>query len=301
MVRGSGVVKFGVMAASGTFGYDGYGGGMPEDGSLSILDAVVLKTATLSSRLGNPEPRWYPSSFRAALSEGDHGLLNSVGLTNPGLEFVLSDELPRWTAAGASVVISLSADTIADWMLLAAMVDSCDGDVLAIEMNLSCPNVDRGSLFADDVLAAREITAACRAETSLPLWAKLSPNFACIEQVAAAAAESGADAMVVCNSFPAMRVVPGTGRSVLGTDYGGLTGPSVRPMVMALVHRVAGAVSVPVVAVGGVVSGGAALDYLNVGASAVQVGSASLADPSAPFWIREELSSMLSAPVIPSR
>jgi dihydroorotate dehydrogenase (NAD+) catalytic subunit len=164
----------------------------------------------------------------------------------------------------------------------------------AIELNLSCPNVDDGAMFSHYPRLTEAAVAGVRRQTDLPLWAKLSPNVPDITEIAHAAIDAGADALTISNTIPAMHVDIETGRAVLGTGYGGLSGPALRPVAMALVHKAAQAVSVPIIGVGGIMTGQHAAEFLMAGATAVQVGSANLADLYAPFRILSELEDLLT-------
>ena len=282
-----------VMIASGTFGYDGYGRGLALDAPLASLGAVLPKTFTRHPREGNPEPRWFPSSFREGLAAGETTLLNSIGLTNPGIEAAMSDLSPQWNEMDANVVMSISAESPEQWEEMASFTAGVSGFV-AIELNLSCPNVDDGAMFSHQPRLTEAAVAGVRRQTNLPLWAKLSPNVPDITEIAHAAVDAGADALTISNTIPALHVDVDTGQAALGTGYGGLSGPALRPIAMALVHKATQAVSVPVIGVGGVMTGHHAAEYLLAGASAIQVGSANLADLNAPFRILAELEALMT-------
>lgn len=282
-----------VMIASGTFGYDGYGRGITPEAPLGALGAVLPKTFTRYARAGNPEPRWFPTSFRKGLAAGETTLLNSIGLANPGIKSAMSDLAPQWAATDVNIVISIAGDSPEQWEEMASFTRGVAGFV-AIELNLSCPNVDDGAMFSHDPkLTAAAVAAVCR-QADRPVWAKLSPNVPDIAEIARAAVAAGADALTICNTIPAMHIDLNTGKPVLGAGYGGLSGPALRPIAMALVHRAAQAVDVPIIGVGGVMSGCHAVEFLLAGAAAVQVGSANLADPGAPFRILDELQTLLA-------
>ena len=282
-----------VMIASGTFGYDGYGRGLAEDAPLASLGAVLPKTFTRHARMGNPEPRWFPESFREGLEAGETTLLNSVGLTNPGIEAAMADLAQQWAGLDVNFVMSMAGDSPEQWEEMASFTRGVKG-FSAIELNLSCPNVDDGAMFSHYPRLTEAAVAAVRRQTDLPLWAKLSPNVPDITEIAHAAIDSGADALTISNTIPAMHVDIETGRAVLGTGYGGLSGPALRPVAMALVHKAAQAVSVPIIGVGGIMTGQHAAEFLMAGATAVQVGSANLADLYAPFRILSELEDLLT-------
>ena len=282
-----------VMIASGTFGYDGYGRGIDDDAPLASLGAVLPKTFTRHPRAGNPEPRWFPSSFREGMAAGETTLLNSIGLTNPGIEAAMSDLAPKWAAMDATMVMSMSGESPEQWEEMAAFTRGVEG-FAAIELNLSCPNVNDGAMFSHQPHLTQAAVAAVRRQTKLPVWAKLSPNVPDITEIAHAAVEAGADALTISNTVPAMHIDIDTGQAVLGTGYGGLSGPALRPIAMALVHKATQAVEVPVIGVGGIMTGRHAVEYLLAGASAVQVGSANLTDLHAPFRILSELEGILA-------
>ena len=282
-----------VMVASGTFGYDGYGRGLPADAPLASLGAVLPKTFTRHAREGNPEPRWFPSSFREGLAAGETTLLNSVGLTNPGIAAAMSDLAPQWAAMDANIVMSMAAESPEQWEEMASFTVGVAG-FAAIELNLSCPNVDDGAMFSHHPRLTEAAVAGVRRQTDVPVWAKLSPNVPDITEIAHAAVSAGADALTISNTVPALHVDVDTGKAALGAGYGGLSGPALRPIAMALVHKAAQAVDVPIIGVGGVMTGRHAAEYLLAGASAVQVGSANLADLNAPFRILSELEALLT-------
>ncbi len=277
-----------VMIASGTFGYDGYGRGISPEMDLGRLGAVIPKTVTRHAREGNPEPRWYPSSFREAMEAGEPIFLNSIGLTNPGIEDALSILAPQWSTWNAAVVLSLSADSVEQFGEMASLTQGVDG-FRAIELNLSCPNVENGALFAHSSQSTAAAVAAVRANTDLPLLVKLAPNVPDITVIARAAVAAGADALTICNTIPAMTIDIETRKPVLGAVTGGLSGHGLRPVSLALVYRAAQVVDVPIIGVGGIFTAEHVVEFLLAGATAVQVGSANLADLWAPFRILEGL------------
>ncbi|MCH8801326.1 MAG: dihydroorotate dehydrogenase [Chloroflexi bacterium] len=277
-----------VMIASGTFGYDGYGRGITDDMDLGQLGAVVPKTFTRQPREGNPEPRWYPQSYREAREAGDFLFLNAIGLTNPGIEAGLRDVTPGWDRWNATVILSFASDTVEQFGEMAAMANQGTG-FQGIELNLSCPNIEDGSLFGHSARLTAQAVASVRANTDLPLLAKLAPNVPNIIEIAHAAVDAGADALTICNTIPAMRIDTQSRQPVLGNITGGLSGEGLRPISLALVYQVSREVNVPVIGVGGIFSGEHAAEYILAGASAVQVGSANLVGLSAPWRILTEL------------
>lgn len=281
-----------VMIASGTFGYDGYGRGITPDMDLSRLGAVIPKTVTRLPRQGNPEPRWHPASFRQGMEDGESVLLNSIGLTNPGIEAALSDLAPVWKEYGTTVLLSLSADSADQFGEMAAMTRGVDG-FQALELNLSCPNVENGAMFGYQAELTQEAVAAVKSNTELPVIAKLAPNVPDVTEIARAAEAGGADALTISNTLPAMAIDVDTRKPVLGGVTGGLSGHGLRPVSVALVYHTARVVDIPIIGVGGIFSAKHALEYIVAGASAVQVGSANLTGLWAPFHILDELAEYL--------
>lgn len=281
-----------VMIASGTFGYDGYGRGITPEMELSRLGAVIPKTVTRQPREGNPEPRWYPSSYREGRERGECIFLNSIGLANPGIEDALQRLAPQWAHWNATVVLSLSAESVAQFGEMAAMTQGVAG-FQALELNLSCPNIEDGALFSHDTQLAASAVSAVRSQTDLPVLVKLAPNVADIIQIAQSVVAAGADALTVSNTLPAMMIDTEARQPVLGGITGGLSGPGLHPVAVALVYRIAQVVDVPIIGVGGIFSARDALEFIMAGATAIQIGSANLANLWAPFNVLEELQTYL--------
>lgn len=285
-----------VMIASGTLGYDGYGRGLTPEMDLGRLGAVIPKTVTRQPREGNPEPRWYPESFRRSLEAGESIMLNSIGLANPGVEGALSDLAPQWQQwqqLGTTILLSLSADSPAQFGEMTALSHGVLG-FQALELNLSCPNIESGALFSHSAQLTSQAVGAVKAATDLPVLVKLAPNVPDIIEIAVAAVEAGADALTISNTLPAMKIDLKTRKPVLGSVTGGLSGEGLRPVSLALVYHASRAVDVPIIGVGGIFSGEHALEYILAGATAVQIGSANLADLWSPFRILDELTSLIS-------
>lgn len=287
-----------VMIASGTFGYDGYGRGISPEMDLSLLGAVIPKTVTRWPRQGNPEPRWYPASYRQGVEEGECIFLNSIGLANPGIEEALYRLAPQWAGWGATVILSLSGDSVAQFAEMTAMTKGVDG-FQALELNLSCPNIENGAFFSHNPALTADAVSAVRANTDLPVLVKLAPNVPDVTEIAQAAVGAGADALTVSNTIPAMAIDIATRRPVLGGITGGLSGPGLRAIALALVYRTAQVVDVPIIGVGGIFNARHALEYIMAGATAVQIGSANLANLWAPFRILEELKAYLGESGVP--
>jgi dihydroorotate dehydrogenase (NAD+) catalytic subunit len=266
------------MTASGTAGHGAELGGYVD---LATLGAVVVKSLSAEPWEGNPPPR---------VHETDAGMLNSVGLQNPGVEAWLDDELPALLATGARVVASIWGFTIAAYEKAAALLADAPGQVVAVEVNLSCPNIEsRRAMIAHDARMTADAvaaTAGCRR----PRWAKLSPNVTDLEEIAGAALDAGAEALTVINTVMGMAIDPATRRPVLGNGGGGLSGPAIRPVAVRAVYELRQAFgSAPIVGVGGVAAGEHAAELLVAGADAVQVGTATFADPRAPARVLQEL------------
>ena len=257
-----------VMTASGTAGH---GAELSAFVDLSALGAVVVKSLGADPWPGNPPLR---------VSQTPAGMINSVGLQGPGVHAWRDHELPPLLATGATVVASIWGRHVEDYERAALALASCPPEVVAVEVNLSCPNLDGGShLFAHDPEATREVveaTAAC----GRPRWAKLSANTDRVVEVAAAAAAGGAEAVTLINTLLGMVIDPETRRPVLGAGGGGVSGPAIRPVAVRTVHDVHAALpDLPIVGVGGIASGPDAVEMMLAGASAVEVGTASFADP----------------------
>lgn len=282
-----------VMIASGTLGYDGYGRGLIGNYPLHELGAVIPKTVTRQPREGNPEPRWFPQSYREAWDEGDHLFLNAIGLINPGIETAVREWTPQWAQWNATLLFSFAAHSVGEFGEMAAMTGEATG-ISALELNLSCPNVENGAMFSHSSALTRDAVAAVKANTGLPVLAKLAPNVPDITEIARAAVDGGADALTICNTLPAMRIDLASRRPVLGNITGGLSGMGLRPVSLALVYQTAQVVDVPIIGVGGIFEAEHAIEYILAGASAVQIGSANLISLGAPWHILDGLRNYLA-------
>jgi dihydroorotate dehydrogenase (NAD+) catalytic subunit len=266
-----------VMVASGTFGYGvEYG----EVVDVQRIGAICCKGTTLRPRAGNPPPR---------VTETPGGMLNSIGLQNPGVDAVIEKYGSVWQGWKVPVIVNVAGESIEDYVEVARRLDGVPG-VAGIELNISCPNVGKGGLqFAIDRDAARAVTAAVRRATELPLLVKLSPNVADVRPIAKAIEDAGADAICAINTLSGLAVSADRTRAFLGNTYGGLSGPAIKPVALRVVYEVAQVVSIPIVAIGGVTSLADVLDFLACGAVAVQVGTAIFADPELPVRLGDEL------------
>lgn len=284
-----------VMMASGTVGHDTELGEVVD---LAAPGAVVVKSLSAGPWAGNPPPRLAPLAA---------GMLNSIGLDNPGIDAWLQTGLPRLAASGATVVASVWGFTAEDYRRVAARLATALGDpdrpgvtsVVAVEANISCPNIeDRRQMFAHSesgaALAIRAVVEGFADGASggvmLPVWAKLSPNVTDLPAIAGAALEAGATGLTLINTVMGLALDPATGRALLGAGGGGLSGPAVHPVAVRAVFDCRAAFPrVPIIGVGGVSTGADAAELLAAGADAVQVGTATFADPRAFLKILRQL------------
>ena len=277
-----------VMTASGTFGYG------PEFArlvDLNRLGAIVVKGISLKPVQGNPTPR---------LVEVPGGLLNAIGLQNPGFDGFVRDYLPFLRQCRAPVIVNIWGHTIEEYAAIAERFNDVPG-VHGLELNISCPNIKRGGIaFGTDPKTARRVIAAVRARTRLPLIPKLSPNVTVIAEFARIAEACGADAISLINSFPAMAIDIETRRPILANITGGLTGPAIHTIALKMVWEAARAVKIPVIGMGGVTSAKEALAFIIAGASAVAVGTANFSDPLCTLAIIEGIAAYLARHRLPS-
>ena len=258
-----------VMTASGTAGH---GTELAGYFDLEELGAVVVKSLSVEPWAGNPSPRVHGTSS---------GMINSVGLQNPGIESWIEDDLPALLSHGARVVASIWGRSIDEYREAATRLAEVEG-ITAVEVNVSCPNLEsRGDMFAHDPNSC-EAAISASLISGLPTWAKLSPNVTDIVSIAKAAMGAGAEALTLTNTLFGMVIDPQTLRPVLGNGGGGLSGPSIRPVAVRAVYDVYQSLGpVPIIGVGGITKAEHAVEFLAAGASAVQVGSAHFADPKA--------------------
>lgn len=266
-----------VLTASGTAGY-----GLDLAGHLELsgLGGIVCKSLSLAPREGNAPTR---------IAETPSGMLNSIGLQNIGIETFLRDRLPALRGFGVPIIANIFGETEHEFSELAARLESAEG-LAAVELNISCPNTERGGIeFGVDPEATARVTAAVRAATRLPLIVKLSPNVTDITITARAAQGAGADILSLVNTFVGMAIDVERRRPILSSGSGGLSGPAIRPLAVHLVHKVAKAVRLPIIGIGGIRSGADALEFILAGASAVEVGTATFTEPGATARIVGEI------------
>lgn len=277
---GGAVFKNPVMPASGTYDYfENNADCFP----VSELGAVMIKSVHRLRRPGNPGPR---------IAEVCGGMLNCVGIPSVGIEVFLRDELPRYENIGTQVILSISGSEPVHYAEIAELVGE-DPRIAALEMNLSCPNVGSGLPFSSDPQLLYDTVRQTRQRTTLPLYAKLSPNVTDIRVSCRAAEDAGADALTLSNTFRAMSIDIQKRRPYLGNLSGGMSGPAVKPMNMFLVWQAYETVHIPIIACGGIASWRDAVEYLMAGASAVQVGSCNFNDPMTMHNIIHDLDSYL--------
>ncbi len=264
-----------VMTASGTFGY---GTEYSHMFDIQKLGAIVCKGTSLEPREGNPQPR---------LAETACGLLNSIGLQNIGVEALIKEKAPIWASWRLPVMVNIVGETIDDYARLAGELDGVAG-ISGIEVNIGCPNIKAGGAeFGAKPESAAEVTAAVKAATSLPVLVKLTPNTSDIAEVAMAVAEADADAISLINTLKGIAIDIARRRPLLGSITGGLSGPAIKPVALYMVYEVAGAVELPIIGCGGITTASDALEFIMAGASAIQVGTASLTNPRAPLDVLE--------------
>lgn len=263
-----------IMPASGTFSWE-----MGKALDLTQLGALVLKTTTYEGREGNPVPR---------VVETPSGLLNSIGLPGGGIGHFMREDLPKYRRYQVPIVASVSAGTAAQFAEMVKLLS--DQGLAAIELNISCPNLEAdGRAFAMSTDATARVVEACRQAATTPLWAKLTPNTGEIADIASAAENAGADALIVANTILGLSIDVESRRPSLGNVLGGLSGPAIKPIILRMVYQCFRRVNIPIIGCGGITSGRDVVEYLLAGAAAVQVGTESFLDPTALIRIEAEL------------
>ena len=271
-----------VMTASGTFGF---GEEFADFVDLNRLGGVMVKGTTLKSRRGNDGVR---------ITETPMGMMNCIGLENPGVEVLLTKTLPRLKQYGMNVIVNISGGTVDEYGELAAMLDV--PEVAAIELNVSCPNVKEGGIvFGTDPKAAAAVVRAAKAKTNKPVILKLSPNVTDIVTMAKAVEAAGADVISLINTLLGMEININTRKPTLGNITGGLSGPCIKPVALRMVWQVANAVNVPFIGMGGIASANDAIEFILAGASAVAVGTANFTDPAITMKICDGINDYLKA------
>ena len=271
-----------VVVASGTFGF---GREYGQFYNLDELGGICCKGLTLHRREGNPPPR---------IAETPMGILNSVGLQNPGVDAFIAEELPELKKHDLAIIANISGNTPEEYGVMCEKLSAAGVDM--IEVNISCPNVKAGGLaYGTKPELAAEVTRMAKSHATVPVMVKLSPNVTDITEIARAVADAGADALSLINTLRGMRIDLNTRRPILKMNTGGLSGPAVLPVAVRMVWEVACAVDLPILGMGGVAKGEDAAQLMLAGASAVAVGTACFADPYAPIKVRDGLAAIASA------
>mgnify|MGYP005899019123 CR=1 FL=1 len=269
-----------ITTASGTFGF---GHEYGEFFDLSMLGGIGVKGLTPTERLGNPAPR---------IAETPQGILNCVGLQNPGIDRFIKEQIPFLRQYDTKIIANVSGNTVEEYEGMVEKIS--DADVDLIEMNISCPNVKCGGMaFGTQPKMVEEVVSAAKAKAKKPLIVKLSPNVTDIAEIARAAESAGADALSLINTLLGMRIDIEKRKPILSNVMGGLSGPAVRPIALRMVWQAVGAVNIPVVGLGGIATGRDALEFIMAGAAAVQVGAANFANPRAMETIADEMAAWM--------
>ncbi|MCC3357534.1 dihydroorotate dehydrogenase [Bacillus sp. REN16] len=270
-----------IMPASGCFGF---GKEYSKFYDLSELGAIMIKATTAQPRFGNPTPR---------VAETSAGMLNAIGLQNPGLKKVISEELPWLEQFDVPIIANVAGSQIEDYVEVAREISKAS-NVHALELNISCPNVKTGGIaFGTIPEVAAELTSYVKEVSSVPVYVKLSPNVSNIVEMAKAIETAGADGLTMINTLIGMRIDLKTGNPILANKTGGLSGPAIKPVAIRMIHEVSQAVSIPIIGMGGVQTAEDVLEYIYAGASAVAVGTANFVDPYVCPTIIRKLPSLL--------
>ena len=257
-----------VMVASGTFGY---GAEFEDVADIKGLGAIVTKTITRNARVGNKPPR---------VIETPSGMLNSIGLENPGVDKFVKEKLPSLEKFKVPIIVSIAGESVEEYEKLAQKLDKVK-EIAAIEINISCPNIETTKLFAQDAKSTEDVVRAVRGATQKTIITKLSPNVTDIVSIAGAAEDAGSDALSLINTITAMAVDIEKKESKLGNITGGLSGPAVKPIALLMSWKVYNRVKIPVIGMGGIMNGQDAVEFILCGSTAVGVGTANFVNPNA--------------------
>ncbi|MDH6367228.1 MULTISPECIES: dihydroorotate dehydrogenase [unclassified Breznakia] len=270
-----------IMPASGCFGF---GREYAELYDLSILGGIAIKSATIEPRFGNPTPR---------IAETPSGMLNAIGLQNPGVDKIIETELPFLKQYDTQILANVAGASEEDYIEVIKRLNDCP-EVHAYELNISCPNVKHGGIgLGSDPILAANITRMAKAVATKPVWVKLSPNVTNIVEIAKAVEEAGADGLVLINTLLGMRLDLHSAKPIIANTTGGLSGPAIKPIAIRMVYQVYQAVDIPIIGVGGISCAEDVLEFLYAGASAVQVGMYNFVDPYICPKIIEQLPTVL--------
>ena len=270
-----------IMPASGCFGF---GKEYANFYDLSILGSIMIKATTVEARFGNPTPR---------VAETHAGMLNAIGLQNPGLDHVMNNELKWLEQFDLPIIANVAGSIEEDYVEVAKMISTAS-NVAALELNISCPNVKEGGIaFGTDPETAKRLTKKVKEVSKVPVYVKLSPNVTNIVEMAKAVESGGADGLTMINTLLGMRLDLKTAKPILANKTGGLSGPAIKPVAIRMVHEVSQQVKIPIIGMGGVTSAEDVIEFLYAGASAVAVGTANFVDPFVCPTIIEQLPPLL--------
>lgn len=272
-----------IMPASGCFGF---GREYSQFYDLNKLGAIVMKAATMEPRFGNPTPR---------VAETAAGMLNAIGLQNPGVSSIIENEVPFLASFSTPIIANIAGSTLEEYVEVAKAFNEA-GDVTALELNISCPNVKEGGIqFGTDPKMAAKVTERVKRASNLPVYVKLSPNVSDIGTMAKAVELAGADGLSMINTLTGMQMHLSAKRPLLANKTGGLSGPAIKPVAIRMIYEVKKQVNIPIIGMGGVVNAEDALEFLLAGASAVAVGTANFQNPYVCIEIIEQLPKTLAA------
>ena len=272
-----------IWVASGTFGY---GTENPELVDVDKLGAIVTKSITLYPREGNPPPR---------IVETASGMINSIGLANIGVDKYIKEMIPIYDNVSTKIIMNIAGTDINEYVEIIEKVESVSSSITGYEINISCPNVKKGGMeFGVDAAMTEKLTAELRKRTNRLLIMKLSPNVSDIVSIGMSAQEAGADAVSAINTVVGMSIDSNSGKSNIYTTYGGLSGPAIKPVGLAAVHKLFQKLSIPIVGIGGIVSSNDVIEYVLAGSSAVQIGTANYRNPGTGENIVDQLNQEIS-------
>lgn len=270
-----------IIPASGCFGF---GREFSEYYDLSLLGSIMIKATTKDKRIGNPTPR---------VAETPCGMLNSIGLQNPGLDYVLNNELPFLEKFNLPIIANIAGKDIEEYVYVSEIISAAP-NVSALEINVSCPNVKEGGIaFGTDIKILSDLTKKIKKVSSVPVYIKLSPNVTSISDIAKAVEDSGADGITMINTLRGMRLDLKTGKPILAMGNGGLSGPAIKPVAISMVYEVFKSVKLPIIAMGGIENANDVLEFLYAGASAVAIGTANFINPYVCIDIIKDLPNVL--------
>lgn len=272
-----------LFTASGTFGY---GNDLPDFVDVSRLGAVVTKSITYEPRAGNPPPR---------IVETPSGMLNSIGLANIGVKKFIKDIIPLYNNIDTKIIVNIAGSTNDEYIKVLKEVESVSSDIVGYEINISCPNVEHGGMeLGVDAELSNKLMTELRKHTEKLLIVKLTPNVTDISKIAKAVEDAGADAISAINTVVGMGIDIEKRKPTIYKTYAGLSGPAIKPIALAMVHKISKAVSIPIIGIGGIVAGENVVEFLLAGATAVQIGTANFRNPNAGIVIVDALNDYLT-------